>query len=208
MKRYFRRNYLAFVVILLFIVTIVLFMLPGATVVLKSMNYNYTYEGASYPISLASEQTLEYSVFEILGGRIDSVPITGHPQGVTSANISFFIPFNVFLGLGLLVLLVAVVMMAVDNRIVRIVGAGLGLIGSTLASIFLFNQVTDSDWGYPVRPFRAVMDYQLTYNFGTYLVLAMIILTGLACVGYCVLDNIKRYQFEKSESERYLRGGI
>ncbi len=211
--KYFRNNFLAYIVIALFIAMVVLMVLPGAHVTISQLAYSMQLQEGdnmvAYNVTLNGTQSFDYSVFDILGGVNNKVLVNGAPTAFTI--ISWFIPFNVWLGLGILLLGAAVVLEAFDNRVIRIVGAGVGLVGGLLTSIFLFNQQVDSKSSVPVVPYprtTTALEYTKAYDFGVYVVLVMAILVTLAVIAICVIDNIKRYRFEKSEYARYLRGGI
>ena len=208
-KKYFRNNFLAYIVIALFILMLVLMVLPGAPVVISKLNYSMVLDSQVFNVSLNGEQTFNYSVFDILAGVNNKVLVNG-AYNSDYTIVTWFIPFNVWLGLGLLLLGAAVVLEAFDNRVIRIVGASVGLVGGILTSIFLFNQQVDKDLSVPVVPYPrdTVIEYTKTYTAGAYIALVMAILVTLAVIGLCVYDNIKRYRFEKSEYARYLRGGI
>ncbi len=216
MIKYFRRNYLAYVLIFLLIVTLSFFVLPAVKVGVNTLHYQTSIGGTPTEFQLDGAQSYTYNVWQILAGSVENLKVLRNSSPDT-IKIVFYVPINVWLGFGLILLVAAVVLMAFDNRVIRIVGASISLVGTLFSSLFLFLQHLAAGYKLPILPDSANVYLKehpeefvhfKEFQPGIFIALTLIILVGVGCILLCVYDNYKRYKFQKEEEARYLRGGI
>jgi len=207
--KYSKVNYLAYFCGLLMILFLVFEVLPAASIVVSKYYLSTNVEGVPTIVSFEGNATFAYSFFDMIFGRIEQLPVTIVPAGAPlDGNYSYFcyfVTFNVLLGLGILCLAAAVVLAFINRRIPRIIGAILGVIGMILVCLFTYNQI-----GYtlPIMVKGAQIDYAITWLAGPVIEIIIAIAIGALSVIICVFDIRRRNEHARSESARYLRGGI
>jgi hypothetical protein len=210
---YLKKNYLSLVVALLTILIYIFLVLPAASVTVSDINLVTNQE--TYTLISLTQNVETYRLSDILFGRIIQ-QVTGtfnyvnnsnselsNPNLVHSFGVVFF-PNNVFVGFGLILFLIASILMAFPKLIMRIVGASLALVGAFLM-LFIYSQIM---YDIPIGIRGLQVEYDVVYGSGP----IILIVTGFAIAAVAifvtVMDYIADFKHRKSESQRYLRGGV
>ncbi len=204
---YSKANVLAYVVGGLALLFLILQFLPAASITINSFDFLMTVDGVSTHYTLNGTQIFFYNVFDVIFGRNESllVFVNGIANNTPMQFFTYYVPFNVWVGIGMLFIYACVVLIFINKRLPRIIGASLGVVGLILISIFLFIQPA---YNVPIVPDGAQCSYQLNLGPGVFIALILALATvGLSCY-ICVKDNLNREKYKKDESERYRRGGI
>ena len=209
---YCKTNFLACIIVLVALLFLILQLIPAAIVTVKDLSINMSIDGVTTIKNLNGEQSFSYNVFEVLFGRNEWLNVivsgasgSGTPIYSTESLFTYFVPFNVTLGVGMILLYSCAILILIDKRIPRIIGAGLGVVGFILVSVFMFIQPS---YSLPIIASGATCDYSVTWLAGGFIAMVLAFaIAGLSCY-VCVTDNIKREKYRKSESDRYMRGGI
>ncbi|MDD4005715.1 MAG: hypothetical protein PHD98_00915 [Bacilli bacterium] len=210
---YLKKNYLSLVVALLTILIYIFLVLPAASVTVSDINLITNQE--TYTLINLTQNVEAYRLSDILFGRIiqqvsgtfnyvnNSDAGLNNPNLVHTFGVVFF-PNNVFVGSGLILFLIASILMVFPKLIMRTVGASLALVGAFLM-LFIYSQVM---YDVPIRIRGLQVEYAVSYGAGP----IILIITGFAIAAVAilvtVLDYIADYKHRKSESQRYLRGGV
>lgn len=210
---YVKKNYMSLVVILLTILLFIFLVLPAATVTVSTINYVSNQE--TYTLVNLIDGVDSYRLSDILYGRIiqqvtgtfnyvnNTDPLLNDPTLLKTFGVAFF-PNNIFVGAGLILFIIAAVLMVFPKLIVRTVGASLSLVGAFLM-IFIYFQVM---YEIPItQPFLTVT-YDVEFGAGPIILIITGFLNAGVAIYVTVMDYIADYKHRKSESERYLRGGV
>lgn len=210
---YVKKNYMSLVVILLTILLFIFLVLPAATVTVSTINYVSNQE--TYTLVNLIDGVDSYRLSDILYGRIiqqvtgtfnyvnNTDPLLNDPTLLKTFGVVFF-PNNIFVGAGLILFIIAAVLMVFPKLIVRTVGASLSLVGAFLM-IFIYFQVM---YEIPItQPFLTVA-YDVEFGAGPIISIITGFLNAGVAIYVTVMDYIADYKHRKSESERYLRGGV
>ena len=210
---YIKKNYMSLVGILLTILLFIFLVLPAATVTVSTINYVSNQE--TYTLVNLIDGVDSYRLSDILYGRIiqqvtgtfnyvnNNDPLLNDPTLLKTFGVVFF-PNNIFVGAGLILFIIAAVLMVFPKLIVRTVGASLSLVGAFLM-IFIYFQVM---YEIPItQPFLTVT-YDVEFGAGPIILIITGFLNAGVAIYVTVMDYIADYKHRKSESERYLRGGI
>lgn len=210
---YIKKNYMSLVGILLTILLFIFLVLPAATVTVSTINYVSNQE--TYTLVNLIDGVDSYRLSDILYGRIiqqvtgtfnyvnNTDPLLNDPTLLKTFGVVFF-PNNIFVGAGLILFIIAAVLMVFPKLIVRTVGASLSLVGAFLM-IFIYFQVM---YEIPItQPFLTVT-YDVEFGAGPIILIITGFLNAGVAIYVTVMDYIADYKHRKSESERYLRGGV
>lgn len=210
---YIKKNYMSLVGILLTILLFIFLVLPAATVTVSTINYVSNQE--TYTLVNLIDGVASYRLSDILYGRIiqqvtgtfnyvnSNDPLLNDPTLLKTFGVVFF-PNNIFVGAGLIFFIIAAVLMVFPKLIVRTVGASLSLVGAFLM-IFIYFQVM---YEIPItQPFLTVA-YDVEFGAGPIVLIITGFLNAGVAIYVTVMDYIADYKHRKSESERYLRGGV
>ena len=210
---YIKKNYMSLVGILLTILLFIFLVLPAATVTVSTINYVSNQE--TYTLVNLIDGVDSYRLSDILYGRIiqqvtgtfnyvnNNDPLLNDPTLLKTFGVVFF-PNNIFVGAGLILFIIAAVLMVFPKLIVRTVGASLSLVGAFLM-IFIYFQVM---YEIPItQPFLTVT-YDVEFGAGPIILIITGFLNAGVAIYVTVMDYIADYKHRKSESERYLRGGV
>ena len=117
-----------------------------------------------------------------------------------------YFPYNVYLGAGLILILISTILVLFPKLVMRIVASILSLVGAIL-QITLYSQPMFKG-ELPITEAHLVVEGSTKYLVGPvfYLIVAFAI-CGLI-IAIMVLHLIKHVRHQKSETERYLRGGV
>lgn len=210
---YLKKNYLSLVVALLTILIYIFLVLPAASVTVSDINLITNQE--TYTLINLTQNVEAYRLSDILFGRIIQQVsgtfnyVNNSDAGLNNPNLDHtfgvvFFPNNVFVGSGLILFLIASILMVFPKLIMRTVGASLALVGAFLM-LFIYSQVM---YDVPIGIRGLQVEYAVSYGAGP----IILIITGFAIAAVAilvtVLDYIADYKHRKSESQRYLRGGV
>lgn len=214
-KKYFKDNYLSYIVFGLTIILFVLLILPASEVVVTGLEYRsnqHIYE----LIRLTDGETYRYTIANLVkGDAIQNVKglfvyYDGNgallDESIEKIFGVVYFPNNIFVGLGLVFIFVSMVLMLFPKLVMRIVASVLGFLGALL-QIFLFFQVMYLN-ELPITEPHLNVEASVKYLVGPffYIVLAFVI-SGLI-IYITSLHIIETIRHKRSETERYLRGGV
>lgn len=202
---YSKVNYLAYVCGALMLLFLILQILPAASINVTHYLYNAIVDGEVIEASFDGSVIFSYSFWDVIFGRIEQLPVTVNGVVSSAPYFCYFVKFNVLLGVGILLLVAGAVCAFVNHRTPRVVGAILAVIGFVLVALFTYNQV---GYNLPILVNNAETTYSLTWLIGPVIEIIVALLVTALTIVICVFDIRRRSAHKKSESARYMRGGI
>lgn len=213
--KYLKENYLSYITLGLTILLFIFLVLPAAETAITNVNFS-SLSNVYEQIELTSGTDFRFSIANLLKGDIiqsvvGSFKHTDGAGNVLSETIEktfgvVYFPYNVYLGLGLLFILISTILMLFPKLVMRIVASVLSLVGAFL-QISIYTQPMFKG-ELPIIENGLSVTGSVKYLAGPifYIIVAFAI-AGLT-IAITILHLLKHLKHQQNETERYLRGGV